>query len=103
MSYYVSVDARTFTLNETDTAASVLQNVALILSTAKGSAPLYREFGIDTSVVDRPAPVAKVLMLTAVREAIEQYEPRAEVLGVTFQQDKDDPGILIPTVEIDIK
>lgn len=102
MAYYVTEEERAYTLNEADTVESVLQNVALILSTIRGTVPTYREFGIDGTIIDRPLPAAKALMLTTVKEAIEEYEPRAEVLRVTFETDKLDPGRLIPTVEIDI-
>lgn len=103
MTYFVSANARQYTLNETETVDSVLQNVALILSTVRGTVPTYRDFGIDGSIIDRPVPAAKALMLTAVREAVEQFEPRAEVLRVTFEQDKQNPGRLIPTVEIEVR
>lgn len=104
MTYFVSpADARKYTLNEENTVASVLQNVALVLATPQGTVPMYREFGIDTTmIVDRPVPAAKALMLTAVREAVQRFEPRADVLRVTFRQDKADPGRLIPTVEVDV-
>ena len=104
MSYLVTAaDAGKYTLNEENMVASVLQNVALVLATPRGTVPMYRDFGIDTTMIlDRPVPAAKALMLTAVREAVERFEPRAEVLRVSFEQDRNDPGRLIPTVEVDV-
>lgn len=103
MSYMVSAtDLKAIRLNEEDTVNSVLQNVAVILSTPMGSVPLYRDFGLDWSFLDKPTPVAKVLMVAPVREAIERWEPRATVLNVFFSEDPAQPGLLIPTVEVEI-
>lgn len=90
------------TLNETDPVASILQNVAIILATRRGSCPMYRSFGISMDFLDRPMPVAKTLAYAEIKEAIEAYEPRATVTGVTFSEDANTPGLLIPTVEVNI-
>ena len=103
MSYTVSAtDLRKLRFNEIDTINSVLQNIAVILSTPKGSVPLYRDFGLDWKHLDKPLPVAKVRMVSEVREAIERWEPRATVRNVSFSDDPAQPGLLIPTVEVDI-
>lgn len=103
MSYTVSAtDLKTIRFNAGDTVDSVLQNIAVILSTPRGTVPLYRDFGLDWSFLDKPTPMAKVLMVAPVREAIERWEPRATVLNVSFSEDPARPGILIPTVEVDI-
>ena len=45
MSYKVTAaDIGAVQLNETDTVRSVLQNIAIILSTRQGTCPLYRGF-----------------------------------------------------------
>ena len=50
--YLVSAnDLTTISLGEQDTVTSVLQNIAVILSTPKGTVPCYREFGIDLSLI----------------------------------------------------
>lgn len=103
MSYRVTAeDAKEFTLNEEDTVKSVLQNVALILATAKGSLPMYRAYGLDWSFLDKPIPVAKVLMVSEIKESVERWEPRATVLNVGFREDPERPGVLIPAVEVEI-
>ena len=46
MSYKVTAaDIGAVQLNETDTVRSVLQNIAIILSTRQGTCPLYPGFG----------------------------------------------------------
>lgn len=83
MSYFVSSDEPPeLSLNETDTVYSVLQNIYLILKTPLGSVPMYREFGLDMSFIDRPLPAIRPLMLAAIRDAVEQFEPRARVISV---------------------
>lgn len=59
--YLVSAnDLTTISLGEQDTVTSVLQNIAVILSTPKGTVPCYREFGIDiANILDRPENVAQ--------------------------------------------
>ena len=103
MRYTVTAaDLTEIRFNEQETVASALQNIAVILRTRKGSVPLYREFGLDMDFLDRPAPVARTMMVAGVREAVERWEPRATVTGVTFAEDAARPGLLIPTVEVEI-
>ena len=78
MSYTVSPsNKRKIKFNVTDPVESVLQNIAVILSTPKGSVPMYRDFGISVDILDRPIPVAKAMMTADIKEAIERWEPRA--------------------------
>lgn len=103
MSYKVSSrDISKMTLNESDTVSSVMQNIAIILSTRQGTVPLNRGFGLPMQFVDKPIPVAKVLMIAEITEAIAEYEPRAKLVNVTFEIDENVPGKLIPTVEVEI-
>ncbi len=103
MSYTVSAtDLGKLRFNEIETINSVLQNIAVILSTPKGSVPLYRDFGLDWSCLDKPINVVRVMMIPEVREAVERWEPRATVQNVSFSTDPSQPGTLIPTVEVEI-
>ena len=103
MSYTVSAtDLKSIQFNEKNELNAVLQNIAVILSTPMGTVPLYRDFGLDWSFLDKPTPVAKVLMVAPVKEAIQRWEPRAEVLDVLPGSDPSQPGTLIPVVEVEI-
>lgn len=103
MNYQVSAeDLSAVRLGVTDTVQSVLQNIAIILATRQGTVPLYREFGLPQKFIDKPAPVAKPMLYAEVKEAIEEYEPRAEVISIFCREDKETPGRLIPTVEVNI-
>ena len=103
MSYTVRADDKvSYALCESDTVKSVLQNCHLILTTRKGSIPMYREFGLDNDFVDRPIPVAQTMMISKVKEALETFEPRAEFVNLTFEQNIDVPGGMIPILEVEI-
>lgn len=103
MIYKVSQqDLSSIKLNESDTVASVLQNVAIILSTRRQSVPLHRAFGLSQHFVDKPIPVAKPMMISEIQEALLEFEPRATLVAVKFTEDAAVPGKLIPTVEVEI-
>lgn len=103
MGYTVSaLDFSALTLNEEDPVRSVLQNVAVVLRTGLRTSPLGRDVGLPTDYVDRPITSAKPLLIAAVREAVERFEPRAEVASVTFIEDPSQPGRLVPRVEVNI-
>ena len=79
MNYKVSApDLAHLSFNETNTLASILQNIAVILATPKGTVPMARDFGVDMDFLDR-----------------------AKVLRVTEGEDPMN-GKLIPTVEVEI-
>lgn len=84
-----------------DTTEEVLQNVAVILSTPKFSVPLERGLGLAQRFLDKPISAAQSILISEVLEAIEEFEPRAEVENVTFELG-DRPGTLIPIVEVKI-
>ena len=104
MPYKVSpdMDLSVLTLGETDTVRSVLQNILCILGTRQGTVPMYRDFGLPGRFVDSPTMVARQILLVEVREAILQYEPRAEVVSVALRQSASNPGVVVPEVEVEI-
>lgn len=78
----------------------IMQNLRTILATTKFSVPLDRDFGVDASFVDKPMEQAKAMYIVAIIEAIRQYEPRAEVVQIDWDDDID--GQLIPRVQVNI-
>lgn len=95
-------DLYPLSLNETDPVKAVRQNVALTLSTFRGSVPLYREFGLSPEALDKPVNVARTMLVADIRECVEAFEPRATVTDVRFEVDKDHPEKLMPVVEVEI-
>ena len=82
-------------------AEEVLQNVATILSTIKNTVPLFRDFGMSATFLDMPMPAAENLMIVEIFDAIQEYEPRAEILSISFVRDEL-AGKIAPTVEVSI-
>ena len=70
------------------TEREIIRNVHTILTTPVGTCPLYRDFGIDVTTVDKPLDVAKNLYAVAVMEAVEKYEPRVRVTEVNIVPDE---------------
>ena len=103
MEYTVSAtDLANIRLNEADRVREILRNVAVILATPKGSVPMYRSFGLDMSFLDKPINVAKNMAVIPIREAIEEWEPRAVYKDMTLMPDPSNPGRLAFTVQIEI-
>ncbi len=104
MEFTVSAtDLQNVKLAEEDEISEILRNVAVILATPKGSVPMYREFGLDRSFLDKPMNIAKNMAVIPVREAIEDWEPRAAYKDMTIMPDPSNPGKLTFAVVIEIK
>lgn len=103
MSYMVKAQKETsFSLVPETTVEAVLQNVRVILSTIQGEVPLDRTFGLAGKFLDKPINVAQAILVTEVLEALEAREPRAQLVSASFELDEDNPGKLIPVVEVKI-
>ncbi len=103
MNYRIRADdVRPLSLNETDGLSSVLQNVSIILNTRQGTCPFFRDFGLTQEYIGRPINIAKNLLVSEIKEAIEIFEPRARVLEVFFDGDASQPEYLMPIVEVEI-
>ncbi len=80
------------------------QAISIILSTAPGERPMRPEFGcaIHEHVFEILDPAAFGAIETAVREAIERWEPRVELQDVDFDLTRQDEGCLgiVVTYEI---
>ena len=101
MAYRVSAaELANETLNESDYVRGVLQNVSNILKTRQGTVPFFREFGLPMDFVDQPLPVAVPTLIIEVREALMKFEPRAELVDVSFTANEH--GQLFPVVEVEI-
>ena len=62
----------------------ILRNVRTIVVTPLGTCPLYRHFGLNTTYLDFPLPIAENLMAVEMIEAIERWEPRVQVKDIFF-------------------
>jgi hypothetical protein len=80
----------------------ILQNIRTILTTSKYSVPLDREFGLSTTWLDEPLPVAQAKLSAEIIQQINKYEPRAKVKKISYETDGLN-GKLIPKVVVVIE
>lgn len=100
MNYFISTaPLENIKIMPENTAEEIIQNIHTILSTPKGSVPMDRDFGLDFDIVDRNINVAKSLVVNAIYDAVEKYEPRVEIINITFKGDAME-GKLTPVVEV---
>ncbi|MCB2186935.1 MAG: GPW/gp25 family protein [Deltaproteobacteria bacterium] len=88
-----------------DLAAEVAQCIAMIITTPKGTVPLNRDFGLDWDLVDLPQPRAQALMAVEISRQIAKYEPRAQVISITWADDLVGAadGRLIPLIRFKLR
>lgn len=89
-------------LIENDLVKSVSQNLLLIISTRKGTIPMYREFGLPMNFVDKPAEVAEALIVSEITEAVEEFEPRCELKKIDFEPNAYSPWKLTVILGVEI-
>ena len=68
--------------------AEICQNLRVIVATAKGTCPLYRDFGVDFDFIDQSAPLALAKYRASIVDAINKYEPRVEITKVELVADE---------------
>ena len=62
----------------------IIQNVAVLMTTIEGTVPLDRNLGITAKIIDEPHPRAMMELSVHLVNAIQEYEPRVQVLEVGF-------------------
>ena len=89
-------------LNPQTVAEEVLQNLWFLYSSIEYDVPLNRGFGLDATYIDMQIEAAKALIQADIYEKTENYEPRAEVINVSFETAENDAvkGKLKPIVEV---
>lgn len=101
MTYKVnSANSYSLSLQQDSKVFSVLQNIALLLNTKRGTVPMYRDFGLPMEFVDKPIDVAENMAYVEISEALEEFEPRAKLEDVYF--DKTANGKMTITVEVSV-
>lgn len=89
-------------LCENDVEKSILQNVYSILTTAKGSIPMYRDFGLPMAYKDRPMNIVETIISSEIMNALRQFEPRATFADVICEIDEKEPDKIVVILEVDI-
>lgn len=87
---------------ENDLTTSVLQNLMCLVSTRKGTIPMYRDFGLPMQWIDKPIDVAQTLMVQEITEAVEEFEPRCKLLNIEFDTSGVASARLTAILEVEI-
>ena len=74
----------------------ILDKVMFLLSCVKGTIPMNRNVGLDPDVISAPTWQAQNLYTISAIELIDEFEPRATVEEIVFDESSD--GNLIPKV-----
>lgn len=82
-------------------ADEIAQNIRVLIGTVKCDIPLARDMGIDAEYLHKPQPVAETLLYQSIADAIDTYEPRAELVGIEYTEDAES-GVIKPVVEVEI-
>lgn len=78
----------------------VIQNIAVILDLIQKSCPMFRDGGLPGELLGRPMPVVENMLIGNIYDQIEEYEPRAIIAAVTFEQNAL-TGKMIPIIELE--
>lgn len=81
----------------------VAQNVGIIIASPKFSVPLDRDFGTSHSQIDTPINLAQPRLIMEVMDAVEKYEPRAEIISIDIKHNEAQVGKIIPVIEMGVK
>ncbi|MCM1275452.1 MAG: GPW/gp25 family protein [Lachnospiraceae bacterium] len=85
---------------ENDTVRSVIQNIALLLNTKKGTIPMYREFGLPMNFIDKPINVAETMATLEITEALRDFEPRAKLKNLEINKNANGKAVIIVEVTV---
>jgi len=81
----------------------IIQNIKTICTTWRGSVPLDRDFGIDSSILDSPSNTIIAQMSIDVIEQIRKYEPRVDVVDISFKESDVLNGEVVPLLTLRMK
>ena len=88
-------------IEPTTVEEEVIQNLWVLYSSLEYDCPLDRGLGMKADYIDRPIETTKALAMSDIYEKTEEYEPRAEIVDISFSADYQ-RGILKPIVEVEV-
>ena len=78
----------------------VIQSIAVILDLVQKSCPMFRDGGLPGALYGRPLNVVENILVGEIYDQIEEFEPRAILAGITFEEDHL-TGQTIPIIELE--
>lgn len=70
------------------------QNIRFLCMTVEGSLPLDRAFGLNREFLDKPINEARLILLPELIKKINKYEPRVNVINITYDGIDSTTGFL---------
>ena len=67
----------------------IYQNINTILNTYRFSVPLFREFGLKATCIDKPMSLLPPIYVKEIVETVEKFEPRVVVEEVKMNAEMD--------------
>ena len=99
--YTVTINPADINFRPSTVLEEIFQNINTIASTVKFSVPLFRGFGVDASLVDKPMTTIRPTLIVEYIEVVEKYEPRVIVEEIKMSGEID--GKLYPTIIVGIR
>lgn len=99
--YTVTVNPSVINFRPATVLEEIFQNISTIVSTARFSVPLFREFGTNAFFVDKPMTTIRPTLIAELIEVVEKYEPRVIVEEIKMSGEID--GKLFPTIIISVQ
>ena len=91
------------TLAPEDSTEETIQSLYILLNTAIGEVPCYRDFGVDSEYLHKPMNVAQTMYAASITAAIQKYMPDILIENISFTSDPNNPATLYPKLEVTIE
>ena len=87
MIYEVTTAATDLKIIPANELEEIAQNILMIITTQKFTAPLDRGFGLSVTQLDDPISASQAKLTAEIVAAVKEFEPRARVTNVFFNGD----------------
>lgn len=91
------------TLEPENDVQETIQSIYILVNTALGEVPCYRDFGIDSSYLHKPIQMAQAMYAAAITSAFEKFIDNVTIDEIKFTNDSNDPSVLYPILEVTIE
>lgn len=78
----------------------ITQNLLIIINSIEGTIPLDRGLGLSSQYIHSSIAAAQSLIAADIVGKIQDYEPRAQLINIDFEQDHE-TGKLTPMLEVE--
>ncbi len=92
---YIEAAKLSFEYLDEESVKEIRRNLETLLSTAEGTQPMDREFGLDCSFLDYPVSTAANMYALEVIKKVKKYVPQVGVKDVTYEYAD---GTIYPTI-----